>query len=185
MDLFPISREEKAAAAEREVRQRRRMYPRLIAKGDMSQEFADKQIKIMEAIHADYVAENPLEVFVRQISRFTTDGEITCADAEARVRELESAISVAFHSLYEGMGDAILALQGPAGAEVTREELGQYFTDKRGRKAGGCFSPPQVDGCDDARPCWCKNWGLKKAATLLSQFTLHRRPPSQDTTGEG
>lgn len=79
---------------------------------------------------------------------------------------------------------AILAIQGP-GAEVTREELGQYFTDKRGRKAGGCFSPPQVDGCDDARPCWCKNWGLKKAATLLSQFTLHRRPPSQDTKGEG
>jgi hypothetical protein len=39
---------------ERELAQRRRVYPRLIAAGKMSQATADRQIAIMEAIRDDY-----------------------------------------------------------------------------------------------------------------------------------
>lgn len=53
-DLFPISREEKRACIEREIRQRNRVYLRLVEKGDMTQAFADKQVALMEAILADY-----------------------------------------------------------------------------------------------------------------------------------
>lgn len=49
-----ISRKDKHDCAEREVKQRRRVYPRLIADGRMTQDFADRQIAIMEAIAADY-----------------------------------------------------------------------------------------------------------------------------------
>ncbi len=45
---------EKANAAEREVKKRRLVFPRLVADDKMSQEFADKQIAIMQAIQKDF-----------------------------------------------------------------------------------------------------------------------------------
>lgn len=45
---------DKAECAEREVKQRRRVYPRLVADGRMTQQLADKQTALMEAIAADY-----------------------------------------------------------------------------------------------------------------------------------
>lgn len=45
---------EKRAAAERELKFRRRVYPRWIAAGKMTQKEADRQIALMEAIAADY-----------------------------------------------------------------------------------------------------------------------------------
>jgi hypothetical protein len=45
---------ELAECAEREVKQRRRVYPNLVASGRMTQEFADQQIQMMEAIAQDY-----------------------------------------------------------------------------------------------------------------------------------
>lgn len=49
-----ITNREKAECAEREVKQRRRVYPRFVADGRMTQDFADRQIATMEAIAADY-----------------------------------------------------------------------------------------------------------------------------------
>lgn len=45
-----ISRREMRECAEREVRQRKRVYPRWVATGRMSKQFADRQIAVMEAI---------------------------------------------------------------------------------------------------------------------------------------
>lgn len=45
---------QKAEVAGREVRQRERVYPRLVAAGKMTQAFADRQIAVMRAIEADY-----------------------------------------------------------------------------------------------------------------------------------
>lgn len=45
---------EKLEAVEREIKQRRRVYPRLVDQGKMTQAFADRQIAIMEAIADDY-----------------------------------------------------------------------------------------------------------------------------------
>ncbi len=45
---------EKAECAEREVKQRTRVYIRLVAEKKMSIEFANRQIDIMKAIAADY-----------------------------------------------------------------------------------------------------------------------------------
>lgn len=55
-----ISRREMWECADREVRQRRRVYPRLVASGKMSQEFADRQIAVMEAIR-DHFGEAPAQ----------------------------------------------------------------------------------------------------------------------------
>lgn len=49
-----FTRAEKRACAEREVKQRRRVYARLVAQGKMTQAFADEQIACMAAIAADY-----------------------------------------------------------------------------------------------------------------------------------
>ena len=49
-----LSAEQKCAAADREVAQRRKVYPRLVAEGRMTQAFADQQIAIMQAIADDY-----------------------------------------------------------------------------------------------------------------------------------
>lgn len=49
-----ITNREKADCAEREVKQRRRVYARWVADGRMKQDFADRQITIMEAIAVDY-----------------------------------------------------------------------------------------------------------------------------------
>ncbi|TGT72958.1 hypothetical protein EN802_13865 [bacterium M00.F.Ca.ET.159.01.1.1] len=45
---------DKAECAEREVKQRQRVYPRLIAEGRMTQQLADRQTALMEAIASDY-----------------------------------------------------------------------------------------------------------------------------------
>lgn len=46
----------KADAAEREVRQRQRVYAHQVAAGKMTQEFADVQIRIMQEVTEDYRA---------------------------------------------------------------------------------------------------------------------------------
>jgi hypothetical protein len=51
-----FTNEELAACAEREVKQRRRAYPRWVEDGRMSQTFADQQIALMEWIARDYRA---------------------------------------------------------------------------------------------------------------------------------
>jgi hypothetical protein len=49
-----FSAEQKMRAAVREVHQRERVYPRLVAQGSMKQSEADYQIGIMRAIATDY-----------------------------------------------------------------------------------------------------------------------------------
>lgn len=46
--------EQLAACAEREVKQRRRVYPRWVEDGRMTQAFANEQIAMMEQIASDY-----------------------------------------------------------------------------------------------------------------------------------
>lgn len=46
--------EQKRKAVERELSYRRRVYPRWIADKKMTQQFADEQIAIFEAISVDY-----------------------------------------------------------------------------------------------------------------------------------
>lgn len=49
-----FSNKEKAAECSRELRQRRHVYPRLIADGRLSQEAAARQISLMEDMLQDY-----------------------------------------------------------------------------------------------------------------------------------
>lgn len=46
--------EDKAKAAERELKMRKRVYPRWVQDGRMSQAEADRQIQIMDEIAGDY-----------------------------------------------------------------------------------------------------------------------------------
>lgn len=46
--------EQKREAIDRELKFRRRVYPRFIADGRMTKKHADEQIAIFEAIRADY-----------------------------------------------------------------------------------------------------------------------------------
>jgi len=58
---------EKMECAEREVIFRRRTYPRLVQKGAMKLEAAQRQIATMEEIAADYRAlaeEEPMDLFI-------------------------------------------------------------------------------------------------------------------------
>lgn len=48
------TRQQKHEAAAREVKQRKRVYVRLVADGRMTQAFADEQIAVMQAIADDY-----------------------------------------------------------------------------------------------------------------------------------
>lgn len=48
------SAREKALCAEREVRQRQRVYPRFVAEGRMKLDQAEYQIAVMQAIAEDY-----------------------------------------------------------------------------------------------------------------------------------
>lgn len=48
-----ITAADKAECAEREVKQRRYVYPRRVADGKMTQAFADRQIAVMESIASD------------------------------------------------------------------------------------------------------------------------------------
>jgi hypothetical protein len=50
----PITYREKLAVAKREAQQRRRVYPRWVADGRMTQTFADRQIEVMQSIADDY-----------------------------------------------------------------------------------------------------------------------------------
>lgn len=49
-----FTREQKHAAAMREVKYRERVYPRWVAAQKMTQAFADQQIAVMRAIAEDY-----------------------------------------------------------------------------------------------------------------------------------
>ncbi len=49
-----ISDQDKLECAQREIKQRRRVYARLVANGRMKQAAADREIAVMEAIAEDY-----------------------------------------------------------------------------------------------------------------------------------
>lgn len=52
--MADATREEKHTVAKRELKFRRKAYPRFVAEGRMTQENADREIRIMEAIVEDY-----------------------------------------------------------------------------------------------------------------------------------
>lgn len=52
---------EKLACAERELKLRRRVYPRWIERGQMTQKLADHEIACMESICADYRSQTDKE----------------------------------------------------------------------------------------------------------------------------
>jgi hypothetical protein len=55
MTLFPeITPQDKRACLQREIKMRRKVYPRWVAAGNMTQEQADREIAVMEAIERDY-----------------------------------------------------------------------------------------------------------------------------------
>jgi len=49
-----ITHDDKRACIEREIKMRKRVYPRWVEKGTMTQAQADREIATMEAILADY-----------------------------------------------------------------------------------------------------------------------------------
>ena len=51
-----FSAKDKAEVAEREVKQRQRVYPRWVGEGRMTQQFADRQIAVMDEIAREYRA---------------------------------------------------------------------------------------------------------------------------------
>lgn len=53
---MPFQDSEKLQAVERELGYRRRVYPRRVADGKMTQALADRQIAVFEDIAADYRA---------------------------------------------------------------------------------------------------------------------------------
>lgn len=59
--MTTFTAKDKAECAEREVRQRQRVYPNLVAAGRMTQQLADRQTALMEAIARDYRAEADAE----------------------------------------------------------------------------------------------------------------------------
>ena len=54
MTATPITRADKAACLSREIKMRRRAYPRWVDQGRMTQALADREIAIMQAVLADY-----------------------------------------------------------------------------------------------------------------------------------
>lgn len=50
LDLFPITIEDEIAELERETKLRRRVYPRWVFVGKLTQEKADRQIAIVESV---------------------------------------------------------------------------------------------------------------------------------------
>lgn len=52
--MTQFTAEDKFKEARRELAQRKRVYPRLVAQGSLKQAEADRQIAIMEAIRDDY-----------------------------------------------------------------------------------------------------------------------------------
>jgi len=59
--------EQLAACAEREVKQRRRVYARWVADGRMSEDFANEQIGMMEQIAREYRAKADTEAAQRDL----------------------------------------------------------------------------------------------------------------------
>ena len=59
-DLFPPTLDELIACIERELELRRRVYPKRIAAGAMSQAAADRQIALMSAVLANLQAQRAL-----------------------------------------------------------------------------------------------------------------------------
>ena len=57
----PITARSKFECARREVEQRQRVYPRLVAAEKMTAQFADRQLEVMAAIAEDYRALAELE----------------------------------------------------------------------------------------------------------------------------
>jgi hypothetical protein len=56
-DLYaaePLTRQDKIGALKRELKWRREVYPRRIARGHMTEDEAARQVAVMEAILADY-----------------------------------------------------------------------------------------------------------------------------------
>lgn len=52
--MSDVTHEEKRACLEREIKMRRRVYPRWVQSGKMTQAQSDREIAVMEAILADY-----------------------------------------------------------------------------------------------------------------------------------
>jgi hypothetical protein len=61
-DLFPITREDMAREAERELAMRERVYPRMVIDGRMKAQQAERQIAVMAAmveVFRKWAAETP------------------------------------------------------------------------------------------------------------------------------
>jgi hypothetical protein len=67
-DLFgdKITFRDKEQCARRELDMRRRVYPRWVANGKMTQDQADREIELMAAILADYEKASALEMSGRE-----------------------------------------------------------------------------------------------------------------------
>jgi hypothetical protein len=52
--MTEATREEKHTVAKREVKMRKRVYPRWVSDGRMAQHDADREIRVMQAIADDY-----------------------------------------------------------------------------------------------------------------------------------
>lgn len=48
--LFPATLDDQIACVDREIRMRRRVYPRQVSAGRMSQQTADREIALMSAV---------------------------------------------------------------------------------------------------------------------------------------
>lgn len=53
-DIFPVSKEEKIACLKREIAMRERAYPGWVATKRMTQNKADQEIRVMQAVLHDY-----------------------------------------------------------------------------------------------------------------------------------
>jgi hypothetical protein len=53
-DLFPITKSDKLACIEREIKMRETVYPRWVTESRMSQTKADRELEVMRAIAEDY-----------------------------------------------------------------------------------------------------------------------------------
>lgn len=58
LDALPVTRDEKRACIERELRFRRRVYARKVAAGTMKRDAMEKELRVMSAILADYDGAN-------------------------------------------------------------------------------------------------------------------------------
>lgn len=56
-DLLPITVDDMIAEIERELKQRSRVYPRLVSSGKLAKDRADRQVKVMRAVRAHLIAE--------------------------------------------------------------------------------------------------------------------------------